>query len=447
MTNSELQRLVAATIALAASAMAADVSLKGEGKLTGDLTGMDEAGTMTLISPISARPLLLNGEQVTRVDFGADDDDEGEMPSQRVELVNGDLLPVKVTSMDADSLHVESAVLGNIMIPRDTVASLQLGIFPQRVIYSDPASLEGWTRNEGSSKAWEVQRGEFVATGPGGISRDVGLPEKFIIRFTMSWKGLPNFQFRFADPTKKSGERADSYFLALTNSGLGVYRAASGKRGDTPIAMIDRQPEQVSGKKMDVEIRVDRSRGMLQFYIDGALEGRYTDPVPGVPEGTGITLVSRSSRESGLKIGKIEVLGWDDRGDRHRSERRGEGKEDSLIGRNGERFGGTLRGIRNDGGATVFLFKSDFQKEIIELPEEEVSTVFLGGDGRRPDTGNVGGLILRMRGKGEMRVSSCVFGDATVKATHPLLGPMEFARDGISSLERREIPKAKAVEK
>jgi hypothetical protein len=102
------------------------------------------------------------------------------------------------------------------------------------------------------------------------------------------------------------------------------------------------------------------------------------------------------------------ILEWDDRGDRHRSEERGDGKADSLIGRYGERFGGKLESIRSDGAATVYVFKSDFQKEPLQLPEEEVSTVFMGGEGKPSQSAATDGLILGLRGQGSMRVSTCV---------------------------------------
>ena len=139
------------------------------------------------------------------------------------------------------------------------------------------------------------------------------------------------------------------------------------------------------------------------------------------------------------------IFEWDDRGDRHRSEDRGDGKTDSLIGRYGERFGGDLESIRRDGASTVYVFKSDFQKEPLELPEEEVSIVFMGGQGEPSQSAVTGDLILSLRGQGTMRVSRCVLKADSAKVEHPLLGSLEFGRAGISSLERIWKPKAKPL--
>ena len=123
----------------------------------------------------------------------------------------------------------------------------------------------------------------------------------------------------------------------------------------------------------------------------------------------------------------------------------GDGKSDSLIGRYGERLGGKLTGIRRDGETSVYLFKSDFQKEVLELADQEVSTVFIGGEAATAEKRSTGGFTLGLRGRGEMQVSSCIFGSDQVTAEHPLLGSVEIDRSGITSLQRRKSRRAKPV--
>jgi hypothetical protein len=55
-------------------------------------------------------------------------------------------------------------------------------------------------------------------------------------------------------------------------------------------------------------------------------------------------------------------------------------------------------------------------------------------------------LLLRLAGEGKLHVSSCLFRDDTVSATHPLLGPMTFLRQGIVAMERADDkPKTKVT--
>ncbi len=427
------------------SASAADISLTGDDTLTGDLVAMDASGTITLVSPVSGKPLLIKGDSVKSVNFGVAKESAA-VPDQRVELINGDVLPVQVNGLDDAMLLVGSADLGNFSIPREIVDSVLLGVVPERPVFLGKNSDDGWNRDSGGARNWEIRNGRYVATGQGTISRDIDLPEKFLLRFTLDWAAHPNFRMFFAGPSKSPGERANRYYLQFAGSGFEIRRESMGKNRFTPIVLLSRTPEQFPGSSVKVEIRVDRSNGAIHLYLNGELEGRYTDPIPDIPAGGHISLTSQAPQESEQTVSDFEILEWDDRGDRHRSEDRGDRKTDSLIGRYGERFGGNLTGIKKGENGTVYLFKSDFQEDVIELPEREVSTVFFASENEETKHGEFEGLILRLRGGGEMRVSACEFGEKTVKAVHPLLGEMELARAGITSMERREIPKAEPVE-
>ncbi len=427
-------------------ATAADVSLIGDDRLTGELVGMDSSGTITLVSPVSDKPLLIKGDRVKSVNFALPGD-SAKVPDQRVELINGDVLPVRVNGLDDTTLRVGSPDFGNFDIPRKAVDSVLLGVVPEVPVFLGEDSGDGWTRDPGGERNWEIKGGRYVATGQGMISRDLDLPEKFLIRFTLEWAAHPNFRMFFAGPSKSPGERANRYYLQFAGSGFEIRRETISKENRfTPIVLLSRTPEQFPGSSLKVEIRVDRSIGALQLYLNGQLEGRYTDPLPDLPDGGHIALISQAPQESEQTVSDFGIFAWDERGDRHRSEDRGDRKADSLIGRHGERFGGDLSEVRETGSGSVYFFKSDFQEDVIELPEQEISTVFFAMDEKSGGREQTEGLVLRLRGGGEMRVSACEFGEETVKIVHPLLGKLELARAGVTSLERRVIPKAEPIE-
>ena len=364
-----------ALLAASLSAPGAEVALRGDNKLTGEIVSMDEKGTISLVSPISENLLKVKGDEVRSVDFGMPDTSP-EIPDQRVELTNGDVLPLEIEGLSSDILKASSPTMGSLNIPRDTVSSIQLGIVPERMVFSGPYGLEGWTRDVNGSRNWNAEGDSFVAQGQGTISRELDLPEKFIVRLKLRWQNHPNFRFTFADPLEPVGKRVDRYFLQFAGAGLEIKRESKGSNRYTPIVLLSRSPDQF-GNQVEIEIRVDRNRGLMHLYLDGELEGRYTDPIPDIPTGNGISLVSQAARESEQTVSDIEVLEWDDRGDRHRTEDRGDGENDSLIGRFGERFGGKLTAVNPSEDGPVYVFKSDFQPTPIELPQEEVSTVFL----------------------------------------------------------------------
>ncbi|MFD2258110.1 hypothetical protein ACFSSA_15625 [Luteolibacter algae] len=423
---------------------AADVSLRDESKLTGDLIAMDAGGTITLASPISKKPLLIHSGTVKQVNFSLSSQPI-EIPSQRIRLLNGDVLPVGIETFSGQFLQTSSHTFGELDIPRDIVDSIQLGIFPESVVYSGTRNFSGWKRDLNGSRNWELKNNTYLATGPGTLSRELELPEKFVIAFTLSWATHPNFRISFADPLEKQGARADRYFLQFAGAGVEIKRESTGANRFIPIVMLNRPPEQFSTNRLDIEIRMDRSTGEIHLYLNGELEGRFTDPIEDIPAGNGISLISQAPAESEQQIRFLEVSEWHDLGDRHRTEKRGNAKTDSLIGRNGERFSGILQTIRSDHEGRVYVFKSDFQPAPIEIPEDEVSTVFIAKKGTKISTNKDQNLILHLQGNGEVHVSSCEFGENIVHAEHPLLGKIELQRDAITMLEQRFIPKAQPV--
>lgn len=424
--------------------LAAEVQLTGDSKLSGELIAMDQQGTITLVTPFSDTPLQVRSEKVASVDFGSKDADLSNVPSQRIHLINGDILPASIEFLDENTLEIVSPFLGRISVPRASVDSIQLGIFPQKSVYRLPGNLSGWDGVEENSGNFKTRGTGIVFTGQGELSRKVDLPEKFIIRFDLSWTDQPNFLFTFADPLKRRGERADRYILEFGIGGLEIKRESEGRTRITPIAMVNRRANQFPGDRVRIEVKVDRSKGVMHLYVNNELEGRYSDSVPDIPESGGISIMSKVGRGDEQTVENLEVLVWDDRGDRHRAESRGKGDEDSMIGRYGERFGGKLISIKDSAEGKVFLFKSDFQEAPLPLPEEEVSTVFFknGNDGSAA-TDNLGGMVLRLQGRGEISAESCTFGEKTVSIRHELLGEVELVRDGVTLMERREATKAK----
>ncbi|MCU0749003.1 MAG: hypothetical protein MUF13_05580, partial [Akkermansiaceae bacterium] len=226
--------------------------------------------------------------------------------------------------------------------------------------------------------------------------------------------------------------------LQFGGAGLEIKREASkGKRYNTVI-LLNRTPNQYVTRELQVEVRVDRRAARIQLYLNGEPEGEFFDPVPTVPNGSGLMLVSNTQNGVPQEVSNIEVLELDDSRGRHRAEDRGDPKMDSLISREDDRFSGKLLEIRKQGEGknVVFRMKSDFQENPEEIPDSEVSTVFFAKkDGKAADPAGPP-FVLRLHGKGSLRVASCRFTENEVTAIHPLLGALQFRREGILAMER-----------
>jgi hypothetical protein len=427
--------------------LADDLTLESDARLTGTVRSINEAGVIELSSVLSPEPVLLKSGAVSKVEFSASERRPG-YPGMIVELTNGDLLPAAIESLDEKTLNIATLDAGQLSVPRTALKTLQLGVHQRKVIYSGPLSLEEWILDGGDAMNWKFLDKSLTSNGSGGISRNFETPRQFILKFTLKWQANPRFKIYFADPLAEKGAVVDRYFMQYNSAGLEIKRESVKGQRFPSVILLPRTPDQYPNNQIDVEIRVDRKASRIHLFINGEPEGAGVDPVGNAPVGNGITLVSSASSGEVQEIRNLEILELDNAGARHRSEDRGNPKNDSLISRDEDRWSGHLTGIRKGAEGAVFSFKSDFQAQPLELAEADVSTVFFANP--QPSPSPPAKLFtLRLFGGGSLRVSSCTFSDSSITASHPLLGVLKINRGGVLAidyLDSKPKPKPKPAE-
>ncbi len=421
-------------IGLAAAAADHLTLAGGEARLSGNVVSINESGVVELTTELSPEPLLLRDGVVEKIEFSARGK-PSDPPATLIGLANGDLLPATIERLDSHHLSVVSPDAGRLDIPRETVRSIQTGIRRRKVVFEGPNNLDEWTTTDEERKNLSFENGIISANGPTSFSTKLPLPRQFILRFELIWqeRQTPNFQVYFADPLLARGEPGDRYYLQFGGAGLEIKREASrGKRFNT-IVILNRTRDQFPDNRMRIELRVNRDTARLE-------EGEFADPIAGIPDGSGIVFVSNTSNGVRQQFRGIEVLEFDDSRSRHRAEDRGDPARDSLISREDDRWSGELTEILPTPKGLVFVFKTDFQDAPMEIPESDVSTVFLAG-GKNTDAKQAPHpFVIRLPGEGSLRVSSCRIGGEKITASHPLLGPLAIRREGIASIERTPHP-------
>ena len=419
------------------------ITLRGDARLSGELLAIDEQGGVMIRTPHSDEPLALRPDALTRISFTTPDgspQDLRDLPSSVVVLNNGDRIPARIESLDETTLAASSPDLGSFQVPRHELHSLLLGLAPRRLIFAQNDGLNGWNRERDTNKAWSTEDNPnlLVSNGNGHISRVIEHPQHYILELTLKWTERPNFQVSFADPLLPIGQAADRYYLQFNGAGIEIKRESSTGRRHTTIALFNRPPDLFPDNTLKIEIRVDRSKSRLHVFFNDEPEGPFADPSRNMPDGNGIALISNTPDDIRQEISGLRLLEWDATGDRQRIEDRGDPDQDSLIVRSGERFGGTLTRIRPGQDGPVYSFKSRFQEDFIEPPEDEISTIFFSFQNREtpPAAQNQAPLFtLRLRGDGTLRVRSCSLDQDTLRASHPVIGPIQVRRQGLQAVE------------
>ncbi len=429
--NSKLRRLgILALLASSSPSPADELTLNGEAHLAGTVTAISENGGVRLQSPLSAEPLQLRPGSLKKITFA----ESPETPSSgttRVKLHSGDILPCELKSLDGETLKVGTSFSAELGIPRSAISSLELGILAEKPLYAGTDGMEGWKTN-----AWKFKDGTFSSFSTGPLSRAFELPDQYIIRFRLSWKNMPNIRICFADPLDPQQKAPNRYFMQFNSSGFSLHRESSTGRHFLPFTTLSRRPDSFNNSQMDVEVRVDRTQSMVWLYLDGNLEGRFTDAPP-APKTGGISFESNTGNESEHRISDLRILSWDATGDRHRTEDRGDRKSDSLIDAQGDRYSGRLESLTLEPNSEASLvFKSPLLEKPIVIPAKKVSTVFFAEAKATEDKAKVMPLILTMRDGGTLKIASCTFSGDNLQVNHPLLGPLTLKRSSLLSIEQ-----------
>lgn len=415
------------------------LTLSGDDRLTGTIRSITATGVVELSSPLATDPVLLAPGALKKVEFSVPESAPG-APATLLELSNGDILPVLVESLDADHLQVLTTDAGRLSIPRAALKSMQFGVLKRRAIYSGPHKLEEWTHASDSGPTWRHSDNTLVANGPAQASRSFDLPKQFILKFTLKWQANPNFRIYFADPLAPKNDTVDRYYLQFNSAGLEIKRESTKGKKFTTVILLPRTPDQFPKNQVEMEIRVDRQSSRIHLLLDGEPETSGIDPAGNPPTGNGVTFINSSPAGVTQEIRAIQLLDFDNSRARHRAEDRGDPKTDSLISREEDRWGGRLLGIRKDADGAVFSFKSDFQEQPLELRESDVATLFFANSASDAGAPQELPYVLRLRGDGSLRVTSCVFSDGGITVKHPLLGDLKFNRAGVTGLEKIPPP-------
>ena len=412
-----------------------NLTLADDARLSGNIRSINPAGVIELSSALSPEPLLLKPGAVKKVDFSIHASDP--VPANTlIELLNGDVLPVSIESLDDKLLNVVSAEAGRLGIPRASLKSMHLGVQVRKPIYSGPRKTGEWSNGSAGTAGWSFSNNSLVANGPTSSFKMFNLPKRFVFKFTLKWQANPSYIIYFADPLRTDTNLVDRYYMQFGSAGMEVKRESpDGKRFQT-IILLAKTPDEFPGGQVDVELRVDRKASRIHLLLNGEPEGAGVDPGNQPPSGQGVSLINQAQAGFNQEIRGIEILEFDDTRARHLEENRGDVALDSLISREEDRWSGRLTHIKKGPEGSIFSFKSDFQDTPLELTEADVSTVFFA---ERKQTvmadAPVPSFALRLRGEGSLQVASCVFSEDLITASHALLGDLKIKRSDVSALE------------
>ncbi|MBT8037599.1 MAG: hypothetical protein KJO21_08650 [Verrucomicrobiae bacterium] len=406
------------------------IELHNGDQLTGNIQSLDNT-LITLQSALSLTPLKIKAEAVRKITF-PDTPKENQTHTEQLTLTNHDVIPCKVLSIDEKKLHVSTWYAGNFSIPRPHIQTLQFGIFEEKTIYTGNDAPSQWSTHDGQ---WSQSKNSYSCRSKGTLARKLDLPENVRFNFDLSWKGNPNFAFRFCAETNAATTKQDTYELVFNSAGMQIRRFENSTQPAAPLANIPIKPFSYDGAKLNIDLRVNRADGLITLYIDKKFHGTWHDTF-NPSKGNHIILNNRGNSSSRCTITDFRVIQMNHSAIPRHRENALLSKEDVLIDSEGEKISGDiihLNGKTPD--KRTLVFNANHSSSPIRVPDHRISTLLFA----QPE--NVQEFPLphftaKLKNNGSIQLKQIKFVQGGISCQHPILGPCKINIHALHRIQR-----------
>lgn len=130
------------------------------GELEGRFGGIDRDGVLRWEREDGVAPMEFRTDKLRQIILRGATSQTVDASSSHIELVNGDRIPASIAELDDENLTLDSAVAGELVIPRDAVRRIAPNPFGGRLVYAGPFNPEEWRIDDGSEPKKEEEPGE-----------------------------------------------------------------------------------------------------------------------------------------------------------------------------------------------------------------------------------------------------------------------------------------------
>lgn len=446
MTNSNIASkarhslLLAATLASAAlmpAGLRADnVQLNNGDTLTGTIHTLGKQH-ITLQSPLASTPLDIKAASVRKITFSATQE-KHPAHTELLTLANNDILPCTVLSMDAKHLHIHTWYAGDFHIPRTSIRSLLFGIGTEKTAFLGNQPPAQWPTHKGD---WHFAGGTYRTGKTGTLAANPGLPENVRFRFNLAWKQTPNFAFRFCAANNSANTKQDTYELLFNSAGIQISRYQGTSRHPARLASIPAlKPDNIENRNIDIDIRLNRTDGLLSLYADTTLVGTWADPMARA-KGNYIIFNNRTNREDSCIISNIQVTGLNDGAlPRHRENILPKGT-DILLDSEGNKLSGTLTSItKADPDKRTVTLNLKHAPKPLQVPDRRISTLLFAQPEKTTTFPHPTFTALLTSG-GKLQLTTPKLANGKITSTHPILGTCTLTPKAVSHINKNNPDK------
>ena len=221
-------------------------------------------------------------------------------------MTNGDTLRGQLAGITESEIRLATWYANELVLKRVNVKSAKISNIAD-IYYRGPNSIDEWAHSDGAD-AWSFRGGALHSKSPGGIAREINLPDQCVISFEAAWRGAFSPKIIFYSKNISSPSQPDSGFeMSFQGNSVHVKKTGANNNwiGYSSNAGVLREKE-----KARIEIKVSLASGKIALFVnDQFIDVWQADAVDRDTIGKGFHIVSKDSLP--LRISDIEVSGWD----------------------------------------------------------------------------------------------------------------------------------------
>ncbi|MCP5536723.1 MAG: hypothetical protein H7A51_10915 [Akkermansiaceae bacterium] len=406
------------------------IELSNGDTLTGTIQSLDQ-GLVVLRSPLAHTPLEIKAESISKMAFSKQ---EGGNPvhTERLTLANNDVIPCQVLSMDEKQLHITTWFAGEFSIPRNNIRALQFGLTKEQTVFVGKKAVDSWSKHDGN---WTFSGKTYSSDSTGTLAEKLDLPENVKFSFNLAWKETPNFAFRFCAANDSPTTKQDTYELLFNSAGMQIRRYENASQPAAPIANLSIKPTSISDQNINIDLRVNRTEGLVSLYVDSKLIGTWPDPFAR-SKGSYIIFNNRTSRKGGCMISDITVTALNDGSlPRHR-EKAAPVQTDVLIDSEGEKMSGTIASISQaEADHRMVVLDVKHADKPLRVPDRRISSLLFAQAEDAPVFAKSTFTAI-VDGGGQLQLENPKLVDGKLISNHPILGPCTLSPKALSYISQ-----------
>ncbi|GAA5496156.1 hypothetical protein Rhal01_02338 [Rubritalea halochordaticola] len=440
------------------------LNFKNNDTLHGSFNGFSAEGKLVWTNQQAEKPISFATSEIRRVIFNKGLLTKPFTHTHTVTLINGDVLPCEILSIDESKCTIRTDYAGTLQINRNQVYNCEIQPHGQQVLYQGPFVEDNWKtvafkeeEEDESQKVWEYANFSWLNDGHTGaiINQNTELPDAFRMTFKAEMARYSNIYLAFhanlsiperkeEDDTKEHAytksitENFGSCLLLRITSGVTYLSQYSFDDNGAPI--VTKIPTTLGSTSAryssedyadtHFELRVDRQKKVVSSYADGALIAQWNlSDIGYEAKGNkfGFANLNGSNRIS--RISNIVMTPWNGIKDSALS-LQNEQRDIALLNNGTDRFSGKILKLQDN----VVTLKGPYAE--MEIPTDQVKSLNFATEGfAKKDEARSNDVAFRFYGSGRLTANPVSGNEEGVELEHPILGKLKLKYTYLSSID------------